>query len=80
LDMSGNVWEWCSSGRADYPYRAGDGREDVERDVTRALRGGSWLGRWRDARCACRRRLYPDGYDNFVGFRVVFPGSPPSDS
>jgi len=82
LDMSGNVLEWCSSVRytqAGYPYRADDGREDLERDAIRALRGGSWTRYRRNARCASRGAFHPDSFDSDVGFRVVFPGSPPSD-
>ncbi len=41
-DMIGNVWEWCSSAMAPYPYRADDGREDSSRDVWRVLRGAGW--------------------------------------
>jgi formylglycine-generating enzyme required for sulfatase activity/energy-coupling factor transporter ATP-binding protein EcfA2 len=83
LDMSGNVLEWCSSVgfmEAPYPYRADDGREDLERDAFRAVRGGSWSLSRRDARCACRVGLHPGTFDIDSGFRVVFPGSPPSDS
>jgi len=78
LDMSGNVWEWCSSvgyAEAAYPYRADDGREDLERDVVRALRGGSWYDSRRYARCAVRYYDDPDDFDGSVGFRVVFPGA-----
>jgi formylglycine-generating enzyme required for sulfatase activity len=79
LDMVGNVWEWCSSAgytEAPYPYRADDGREDLERDVVRALRGGSWGDDQRDCRCAYRVDNHPDVFSDGVGFRVVFPGSP----
>jgi formylglycine-generating enzyme required for sulfatase activity len=78
LDMSGNVLEWCSSAgysEAPYPYRADDGREDLEREVVRAVRGGSWGYVRRLARCACRLITPPGGFGSIVGFRVVFPGS-----
>jgi formylglycine-generating enzyme required for sulfatase activity len=83
LDMSGNVLEWCTSvgyTEAPYPYRADDGREDLERDAVRALRGGSWYYGRGDVRCACRRDSRPDNFLDDVGFRVVFPGSPPAES
>ena len=77
------MWEWCSSvgfTEAPYPYRADDGREDLERDVVRARRGGAWdYDRW-NARCAARLDLYPGDFNNIVGLRVVFPGSPPAES
>ena len=82
VDMVGNVWEWCSSvgfTEAGYPYRADDGREDLERVVVRALRGGSWYSSGRNARCASRGNDLPVIFYD-LGFRVVFPGSPPSDS
>ena len=71
LDMAGNVWEWCSSLRKAYPYRADDGREALDASGLRVLRGGSW-GDVRDvARCACRNLDHPGfRYFNF-GFRVV---------
>ena len=71
-DMAGNVWEWTSSLYRDYPYRAGDGHEDAANDSEyRIVRGGSWDYYQRVARCAYRRRLFPN-YRNFdLGFRVV---------
>ncbi|HET91868.1 MAG TPA: NACHT domain-containing protein [Chloroflexi bacterium] len=80
LDMVGNVWAWCSSvgyREAKYPYRSDDGREDLERDIWRAVRGGSWGSEKRSARCAYRDANPPDIYDANSGFRVVLPGSLP---
>jgi len=65
-DGAGNVWEWTVS------WSVGGQR--------RALCGGSWIDRRRGARCASRFDVNPDFYPGYVGFRVVFPGSPPSAS
>jgi formylglycine-generating enzyme required for sulfatase activity len=65
------VWEWTQSFYADYPYRAEEGRKDVDAEGWPVLRGGSWDNLARDARCACRGGLVPDGFDVSVGFRVV---------
>ena len=44
-DMHGNVWEWCSSIYKDYPYRADDGREDMnDTGSRRVCPGGGWNG------------------------------------
>ena len=77
LDMMDNVWEWCSSvgfRETKYPYQSDDGREELEREIWRAVRGASWYNERRYARCAYRYGTHPDGY---FGFRVVRPGSPP---
>ena len=70
-DMSGNVWEWTHSLYKPYPYKVNDGREDVKTSGNRVLRGGSFYGDGRSARCAFRdldpfRLLGIRG-----GFRVV---------
>jgi len=70
-DMEGNVWEWCSSLKMDYPYNPDDGREDLEAVGSRILRGGSFsnIG---PVRCAYRERGDPDNSSlNYFGFRVV---------
>ncbi len=78
LDMAGNVWEWCSSAwgtngdKPDfgYPYKVGDGREDLTRtDVLRIFRGGYWSNNPSYVRCAFRNRLNYYYYN--VGFRVA---------
>ncbi len=71
LDMVGNVWEWCSSIFADYPYRANDGREDLAAEGWRALRGGSWLDYEWGARAARRLSGQPDYASRNTGFRVA---------
>jgi formylglycine-generating enzyme required for sulfatase activity len=73
LDLAGNVWEWTSSARADYPYEAADGREsEVGGDsVRRIVRGGSCLLDQRYARCATRYGSDPMRRPWVYGFRVV---------
>jgi formylglycine-generating enzyme required for sulfatase activity len=81
LDLLGNVWEWTTSLYRPYPYRVDDGREELEAEGRRVLRGGSWYHNRRDARCAYRLRSYPGYCSNFVGFRLVVSlALPPSDS
>jgi iron(II)-dependent oxidoreductase len=40
LDMAGNQWEWVSSLYKPYPWRADDGREDLNAGGVRGTRGG----------------------------------------
>jgi formylglycine-generating enzyme required for sulfatase activity len=75
-DAAGNVWEWCRSKFADYPYRSDDGRESLEGDDSRVLRGGAWDFSCRLARCAFRSGNLPVVRSVNIGFRVVVsPGS-----
>jgi len=77
-DLSGNVWEWTHSLYKPYPYKGNDGREDVNADDYHVLRGGSFYGDGKYARCASRYH-YPfisfSYFDKLRGFRVV--ASPP---
>ena len=71
LDLSGNVWEWCSTLHRAYPYDGSDGREDPGSKDLRVLRGGAY---WNDrdaVRCACRSDGVPVGRYDFYGFRVA---------
>jgi len=72
LDLSGNVWEWCSSLFRNYPYDPEDGREDWEAEAPRVLRGGSWADVLEGyARCSYRFGGPPADFDGGYGLRVV---------
>ena len=70
-DQAGNVWEWCSSQYLPYPYDPSDGREILQSDDARVLRGGSWLHPLERARCAVRSAEMPDAVRPDVGFRLL---------
>ena len=78
FDLVGNVWEWTRSLYVDYPYDPADPkREDLMAgDVSRVVRGGSWVNPRGGARCAARSGARPG--DRYVsgGFRVVLRSSP----
>jgi formylglycine-generating enzyme required for sulfatase activity len=71
LDMAGNVWEWCQSQYQSYPYKVNDGREQLEGDASRVVRGGAWGSHRYLARCASRYHLHPGVRYFSFGFRVV---------
>jgi formylglycine-generating enzyme required for sulfatase activity len=73
LDMAGNVFEWTRSVHKSYPYDPDDGREDLEAEGARVLRGGSWLNIRDFARCVVRHWNSPDYSFNHIGFRLVSP-------
>jgi formylglycine-generating enzyme required for sulfatase activity len=71
LDMAGNVWEWTRSVYRGYPYDPEDGREDLEAEGDRVVRGGSlYFGR-RYLRCAYRNGGNPNGLNWDQGFCPV---------
>lgn len=77
-DMAGNVWEWCSTLLRTYPYNPNDGREDLEADGPRVMRGGSWDSYHRHARCSCRFEYGPAFGFYALGFRVAVSSGSPS--
>ncbi|GJL75726.1 SUMF1/EgtB/PvdO family nonheme iron enzyme [Nitrosomonas sp.] len=71
VDLLGNVWEWTGSGYQAYPYRADDGREAVDGDTRRVLRGGSWINYGWYCRSADRLHYDPSGRNSLTGFRLA---------
>ena len=71
MDMSGNVWEWTSTAYLDYPYTQED-EQPNNSNISRVLRGGSFVDSAGDLRSANRGYVYPAGDDDSAGFRCAF--------
>jgi formylglycine-generating enzyme required for sulfatase activity/GTPase SAR1 family protein len=71
MEMIGNVWEWTRSIFKNYPYDPTDGREDLDKQSSRVLRGGSWLYDQSFARTTYRYSYVPNNFSKNIGFRVV---------
>jgi len=77
-DMHGNVWEWCSSKYEPYPYKADDGREDLnDPGSRRVVRGGGWVNIGYNCRSARRVNYAPTYCLYNLGFRVVWSARAP---
>jgi formylglycine-generating enzyme required for sulfatase activity len=72
-DMAGNVFEWCSSIFASYPYEPTFERENLgEKTNKRVIRGGTWGLRETYARSAARTYFITiDLVLSLVGFRLA---------
>jgi len=58
-DMIGNVWEWCSSASAPYPYQPNNGCEDPLVESWRILRGAAWDTVLKRDACCSFRHAFP---------------------
>ncbi len=71
-DMHGNAAEWTRSVYRPYPYRADDGKNDVDSDSPpRVVRGGSFYERPQRCRSAHRFAYHPWYAVHDVGFRII---------
>jgi formylglycine-generating enzyme required for sulfatase activity len=70
VDMAGNVWEWTHSQYRTYPYSTDDGREDVNSDAARVMRGGAFDSTPDMLRVAHRASAPPTTHAFNIGFRV----------
>ncbi|MGD0896407.1 MAG: SUMF1/EgtB/PvdO family nonheme iron enzyme [Thermoguttaceae bacterium] len=71
VNMHGNVREWTRSLLRPYPYRADDGREDVQAQEARVVRGGSFYDLPHRATSSFRIG-YPSWMRPWnVGFRIM---------
>ncbi|HET9916243.1 MAG TPA: SUMF1/EgtB/PvdO family nonheme iron enzyme [Candidatus Binatia bacterium] len=74
LDAAGNGWEWVSSAYRPYPYNAKDGREDLNKEIVRATRGGGHDARIEELTTTHRGRHVsrnPRAGHHNIGFRCA---------
>jgi formylglycine-generating enzyme required for sulfatase activity len=69
--MIGNVCEWTRSSYRPYPYKDDDGRNSGDIAEKKAVRGGSWASRPKDATASFRLPYEAYQKVNDVGFRVI---------
>jgi len=76
LDLTGNVWEWCSDwfGKKEYARRVGQvvcNPQGPDKGASKVLRGGSWGSSTEWVRCASRSNRRVAGASGTYGFRVA---------
>jgi formylglycine-generating enzyme required for sulfatase activity len=70
-DMVGNVREWTSSLYQNYPYDETDGRENMQTDGLRVVRGGGWSDVKNYLRVSLRYGYIPSITLDYRGFRCA---------
>jgi formylglycine-generating enzyme required for sulfatase activity len=75
-DMAGNVWEWVISLNRPYPYIPHDGRESLNEEGIRIMRGGSWGYVGVSVSTAYRYGFEPSESNLDLGFRCAYDAGP----
>lgn len=71
FDMHGNVYEWCSDWKGDYPSGRVTDPTGPEQGSYRVIRGGSWGSTAREVRSASRLSFAPSYRLSNLGFRLA---------
>ena len=75
-DMHGNVWEWCSDWKGNYPRGNVSDPTGPSSGTERVIRGGGWVNDSRYCRSAFRGRSAPGARYLNLGFRLALSSSP----
>ncbi|HTB31373.1 MAG TPA: SUMF1/EgtB/PvdO family nonheme iron enzyme [Bacteroidia bacterium] len=73
VDMSGDMWEWCSDWFEMYYYKVSpsDNPQGPAKGTDKILRGGCWFSLDEGCMVASRGQLRPELKNKYTGFRIV---------